>query len=120
LELNFGIFSQEPAVQHVFVESEAFAVDARALLNPIAKRDADLARRLKRATDALVEHVNEAMCVTGRDRRREYASAHALALEALACIHAAQSVGYLRDGDLGLGPRAKALAGRLAENRKAA
>jgi hypothetical protein len=104
----------------LFAESEEFAAEARALFNPIARRNNELARRLKRASDDLVEHVQEGMCSTGRERRREYAAARSSALEALACIHAAESVGCLPTGDLGLGARAKALVARLDGVQKAA
>jgi 4'-phosphopantetheinyl transferase EntD len=104
----------------LYVESEEFAAEARALFNPIARRDTDLARRLKRASDDIVEHVQEGMCSTGRERKREYAAARKCALEALACIHAATSVGYLPGGDLGLGLRVKALVERLDGIQKAA
>ncbi len=86
----------------LYVESAALAVQVRVLLSPIARRDQDLARRLKRACDDVPMHVAEGMCHTGRTRRLEYGAALGSAREALACVKAAEGVGYLREGDQGL------------------
>jgi four helix bundle protein len=86
----------------LYVESAALAAEVRLVLSSIARRDQDLARRLKRACDDVPLHVEEGMCHTGRTRRLEYGAALGSAREALACVRAAESVGYLREGDQGL------------------
>jgi four helix bundle protein len=84
-------------VSTVYVESVALAADVRDWLSPIAKRDQDLARRLKRAVDGVPLHIAEGMYNTGRSKRQEYRAALGSAREALACVRAAESVGYLKD-----------------------
>ena len=82
----------------LYVDSVALASEVRDYLTPIVRRDPDLARRLKRACDDVPVHVAEGMCSTGRKRRSEYGAALVSAREAIACMRAAESVGYLRDG----------------------
>ena len=69
----------------LYVESAALAAEVRVLLSPVARRDQDLARRLRRACDDVPMHVAEGMCHTGRARRLEYGAALGSAREALAC-----------------------------------
>ena len=99
----------------LYVESAALAVDVRLLLPPIARRDQDLARRLKRACDDVPLHVAEGMCSTGRVRRQEYGAALGSAREALQCVRAAEGVGYLREGDQGLSSKLHHVLDRLAD-----
>ena len=97
----------------LYVESAALAAQVRVLLSPIAKRDQDLARRLKRACDDVPLHVAEGMCNVGRTRRIEYGAALGSAREALACVKAAESVGYLREGDQGLSSKINHVLDRI-------
>lgn len=97
----------------LYVESVALSADVRLLLSPIARKDQDLAKRLKRACDDVPLHVAEGMCATGRDRRGEYGAALDSAREALACVRAAESVGYLREGDNGLSARIEHVLERI-------
>ncbi len=98
----------------LYVESVGLASDVRSLLAPIARKDQDLARRLKRACDGVPEHVAEGMCLTGRARRLEYEAAVSSAREALGCLRAAESIGYLPDGDDQLAERITQLLVRLS------
>jgi four helix bundle protein len=91
----------------------AVALDVKGLLSPIARRDQDLARRLKRASDDVPLHVAEGMCSTGREKRSEYGAALGSAREALACVRAAESVGYLKEGDGGVSERIEQLLDRI-------
>lgn len=97
----------------LYVESVSLATEVRLLLSPIEKRDQELARRLKRACDDVPLHVAEGMCATGRARRLEYGAALGSAREALACVQAAQSVGYLKQGDQGLSSKINHVVDRI-------
>lgn len=97
----------------LYVESADLAAEARSLIVPIARRDQDLAKRLKRAFDEVPEHIAEGMCSTGRQKRQEYGAALGSAREALACVRAAQSVGYLRDDPGSITGRMQKLLDRI-------
>jgi four helix bundle protein len=97
----------------VYMESVGLAADVRVLLTPIARRDQDLAKRLRRACDEVPLHLAEGMCSTGRAKRLEYGAAVGSAREVLACLRAAESVGYLREGDAGLSTRVEQLLRRM-------
>jgi hypothetical protein len=97
-----------------YIDGVALATEARPLLAPLARRDADLAKRLRRVCDEVPEHLEEAMYLTGRRRRAEYAQAEQAAREALACLRAAESVGYLPAGGAELKAKITALLARLA------
>jgi four helix bundle protein len=97
----------------LYVESMGVASDVRDLLTPIARRDQDLAKRLRRACDDVPLRIAEGMCSTGRERRLEYGAALGSAREALACVRAAESVGYLKDGDPDLRERIERLLDRI-------
>jgi len=109
------VAKEEENVSTLYVESVALTVDVRVLLSPIARRDQDLARRLKRACDDVPLHVAEGMCTVGRARRLEYGAALGSAREALACVRAAESVGYLREGDQGLSHKITHVLDRIVD-----
>jgi four helix bundle protein len=92
----------------LYMESVALASDVRSLLAPIMRKDQGLGRRLKRAADEVPEHLAEGMSNTGRVRRSEYGAALGSAKEALACVRAAASVGYLSE-------RERLIEGRLEQ-----
>lgn len=83
----------------LYNESVGLASEVRVRISPIARRDQDLAKRLRRACDDIPLHVAEGMCSTGRAKRVEYGAAAGSAREALACLQAAESVGYLRNAE---------------------
>ena len=83
----------------LYSDSVALAADARLLLPTILRKDQALGRRFKRSCDEVPVRVAEAMSSTGRAKRVEYAAALELTREALACIRAAVSVGYLSERD---------------------
>lgn len=99
----------------LYMESVAIASDIRALLPPIMRRDQDLARRLKRASDEAPEHLAESMCLTGRAKRVHLAAAQAAVKEVLACVRAAVSVGHLKVHDPALEARIDQLARRIGD-----
>jgi four helix bundle protein len=95
------------------MDSVGLAADVRALLSPIARRDQELAKRLRRACDEVPLHLAEGMCSTGRVKRLEYGAAVGSAREALACVRAAASVGLLTGGDAGVSERLERLLRRI-------
>jgi four helix bundle protein len=105
--------SKEEIVSTLYVESAELAVEARSLVVPIARRDQELAKRLKRAFDGVPEHIAEGMCSTGRTKRQEYGAALGSAREALACVRAAESVGYLPDDPRSITARVQKLLDRI-------
>jgi four helix bundle protein len=104
---------KEVPMSTLYLDSIGLASDVRTLLSPIARRDHDLAKRLRRACDEVPEHIAEGMCLTGRPRRAEYEAARVSAREALACLRAAETVGYLPD-DEGLSLRLQGLVRRIS------
>ena len=100
----------------LYMESVALASDVRSLLTPIMRKDQGLGRRLKRAADEVPEHLAEGMSTTGRTRRAEYGAALGSAKEALACVRAAASVGYLSEREREIEARIKQLVDRMLDD----
>jgi biotin carboxylase len=98
----------------MYIDSVGLAADVRPLLAAIARRDQELARRLRRACDEVPEHIAEGMCLTGRQRRQRYGQAGQAASEALACLRAAEGEGIQAPGFSELGTRLQRLIGRLS------
>ena len=86
---------------------------ARPAVEAVVRRDAALGRRLKRACERAAEHVEDGMCALGRSRLRDYRLAAGAAREAMACVRAAESSGYLPEGDRGLKEQLSAFALRV-------
>jgi four helix bundle protein len=107
------VHDEEDTVSTLYVESAALAAEARLLVSPIARRDQDLARRLRRAFDDVPFHIAEGMCSTGRTKRHEYGAALGSAREALACVRAAESVGYLASDSTTIRTRMQKLLDRI-------
>ena len=107
------VHSKEDAVSTLYVESAELAAAARSLINPIARHVQDLSKRLKRAFDDVPEHIAEGMCSTGRMKRQEYGAALGSAREALACVRAAESVGYLPEDPTSITARMQRLLDRI-------
>lgn len=99
----------------LYTEGLGLLADVRPLLSPIARKDHDLTRRLKRACDDVPEHLAEAMCVTGRARKLEYEGAAKALREALGCVRAAEGAGYLPQSNEELTERMESLLLRLRD-----
>ncbi len=97
----------------LYVESEAVVADVRPVVASIARKDQDLARKLKRACDELPERIAEGMCLTGRARRQEYEAARKAARDAHGCLRAAQGTGALAEVGDELIARMAALLSRI-------
>jgi four helix bundle protein len=67
----------------------------RAQLEAIDKRDADLARQLRRAASSVVLNVAEGSGSFGRMRTARYRTALGSARETLACLRVAEAFGYV-------------------------
>jgi hypothetical protein len=100
----------------LYLDSVGLAAGVRFALTAISRRDQDLARRLRRASDQVPEHLAEGMCLTGRERRIEYRAAVDATREAIACLQAAESVGALAEEDRPLRQRMEHFLSRLASS----
>ncbi len=67
----------------------------RSMLAAIDKRDADLARQLRRAASSVVLNVAEGSGSFGRVRTMRYRTALGSARETLACLRVAEAFGYV-------------------------
>jgi four helix bundle protein len=67
----------------------------RSRLEAIDKRDADLARQLRRAASSVVLNVAEGSGSFGRMRTARYRTALGSARETLACLRVAEAFGYV-------------------------
>ena len=67
----------------------------RSQLEAIDKRDADLARQLRRAASSVVLNVAEGSGSFGRMRTARYRTALGSARETLACLRVAEALGYV-------------------------
>ncbi len=65
------------------------------MLEAIDKRDADLARQLRRAASSVVLNVAEGSGSFGRMRTARYRTALGSARETLACLRVAEAFGYV-------------------------
>jgi len=98
----------------LYSDSVALAAEARLLLPTLLRKDPALGRRFKRVCDEVPVRVAEGMSSTGRAKRTQYAAARDLTKEALACLRAAASVGYLSDRDLAIEGSIVQLLDRMA------
>ena len=67
----------------------------RSMLEAIDRRDADLARQLRRAASSVVLNVAEGSGSFGRMRTARYRTALGSARETLACLRVAEAFGYV-------------------------
>jgi four helix bundle protein len=78
----------------------------RGALGAIDKRDADLARQLRRAASSVVLNLAEGSGSFGRVRTVRYRTALGSARETLACLQTAEAFGYVE-------PVSHAITGRM-------
>ncbi len=67
----------------------------RPLIDRIARRDADLARQMRRAAASIALNVAEGYGSRGRNAQARYHTALGSARETLACLDVAAALGYL-------------------------
>jgi four helix bundle protein len=70
--------------------------ELRPIMAELERKDADLARQLRRAAPSVALNVAEGMYSRGRTRVVRYHSALGSAREVLACLEVAEALGYLR------------------------
>jgi four helix bundle protein len=71
------------------------AADAAAVAEEIEKRDADLARQMRRAVQSAVLNLAEGMANSSGHKRQRYQTALGSARETLACVEVAQAMRYI-------------------------
>jgi len=79
----------------------------------IERRDADLARQIRRAASSVVLNVGEGCGSVGGVRRARYRTALGSARETRACLQVAESFGYIGPMSEGLGQRLDRVIGTL-------
>jgi len=87
--------------------------DCKGLVAQIERRDADLARQMRRAMSSVALNVAEGMGSRGRNRAARYHTALGSMRETLACIDVGEALGYLHGADAGLLDRMHKIVGTL-------
>lgn len=100
-------------MSNLYQDSLQLTHDVRGYLDPIQRRDAQLARRLKRASDGVVRSMEESLWMRGRQKRKHVREALGHAMETSACLRAAESIGYVDEVDAGLIARLQTFEGAL-------
>jgi four helix bundle protein len=85
----------------------------RGLLTAIERRDADLARQLRRAASSVVLNLAEGSGSFGRVRTARYRTALGSARETLSCLRVAEAFGYVDAMPHGLLERINRVVGTL-------
>ena len=76
--------------------------ELRPVIERIERRDADLARQMRRAASSVVLNTAEGMHAQGKNQRARYHTALGSMRETLACIEVSEALGYLRSVEPGL------------------
>jgi four helix bundle protein len=85
----------------------------RGVLAAIERRDADLARQLRRAASSVVLNIAEGSGSFGRVRTARYRTALGSARETLSCLRVAEALGYVEAMPEGLIARIDRVVGTL-------
>jgi four helix bundle protein len=85
----------------------------RGVLSAIERRDADLARQLRRAASSVVLNIAEGGGSFGRVRTARYRTALGSARETLSCLRVAEAFGYVEAMPQGLLQRIDRVVGTL-------
>jgi four helix bundle protein len=95
----------------------SFTIDTLRLVAPIietiARRDADLARQLRRAASSIALNTAEGHGSTGGNERLRFRSAHASTQEVRACLDVAEALAYIDTVDASLRDRFDRIAATL-------
>jgi four helix bundle protein len=86
--------------------------ELRPILAELERKDADLARQLRRAPSVAL-NTAEGMYSRGRNRVVRYPSALGPVREVLACLEVAEALGYLRALDVRMRERLNRIVGTL-------
>ena len=83
------------------------------IVGEIAKRDADLARQMRRAASSIALNTAEAWGSAGGNERLRFRSAHSSTQEVRACLDVAEALAYVDAVDEGLRDRFDRIAATL-------
>ena len=86
--------------------------ELRPVIGEIERRDADLARQMRRAASSVALNTAEGMYSRGKNRGARYHNALGSMQETLACIEVGAALGYVRV-DEGLVDRIRKITGTL-------
>ncbi len=86
----------------------------RGAIETIDKRDADLARQLRRAASSVVLNIAEGSGSVGRLRTARYRTALGSARETLACLRVGEALGYVEAVPTSVTQRIDRVIGTLA------
>ena len=89
--------------------------ELRGPLTQVERRDADLARQMRRAMASIALNLAEGMYSRGRGRLVRYHTALGSARETLACLEVAHALGYSRAPDAELVARLHRVVGTLVK-----
>jgi four helix bundle protein len=87
--------------------------ELRPVVGQIERRDADLARQMRRAMCSVALNVAEGMGSGGRNRPARYHTALGSMQETMACVEVSQALGYIGEVDAGLVDRMRRIIGTL-------
>lgn len=87
--------------------------EMRPLIAQIERRDADLARQMRRAVSSVALNLAEGAGVRGGNRRLRYESALGSMREAVACVDVAKALGYVGEVDAALMTKTHRITGTL-------
>ena len=93
----------------------AFVRSLRPSIQGIERRDADLARQLRRAAASVALNVGEGQGNSGGTRTARYSSALGSMRETMACLDVAEAFGYLPGVDAVLAAQANQITGTLVK-----
>ena len=87
--------------------------ELKPVMNAIERRDADLAKQMRRAACSVVLNTGEGMYSGGRNKGARYQNALGSMRETLSCIEVASALGYVEGVDAGVEDRIRRIIGTL-------
>src|ERR1700721_2153020 len=87
--------------------------ELRPVVGQIERRDADLARQMRRAMCSVALNVAEGMGSQGRNRPARYHTALGSMQETIACVEGSLALGYIGAVDAGLVDQMRKIVGTL-------
>jgi len=92
--------------------------EMRPHLEAIERRDADLARQMRRALTSVPLNVAEGSYSRGKNRGARYQTAAGSMQETLACLETAGALGYIKPVEVALVEKSKRVIGTLVKNMR--
>jgi four helix bundle protein len=97
----------------IYVIALGVLTDLRAVIEAIERRDADLARQIRRASSSVVLNIAEGDGSRGKNRTVRYHTALGSTRETLACIRVGIALGYIDEPNADLFDRIDRIAATL-------